>query len=132
MILIDSSFLISHSLESDRNYERAHKIFASLPEEEQAVTEDILKETLTVISQRRGREYCIKLYEQSSIKFTVLPVSSDDFQAGLKLFLNPKLQKNVSVIDCVSAAICHKLGIKRILSFDSDFQLLGLKVVPSD
>ena len=52
MILIDSSFLISYSLDTDRNYGPAHKAFIGITEEEQVITEDILKEILTVISRR--------------------------------------------------------------------------------
>ena len=130
MILIDSSFLISYSLDTDHNYKPAHKAFIGLTEEEQVITEDILKEVLTVISQRRGRKSCIKLYEQYIKKFKIIPVTDNYFQEGLKLFLNPELQKNVSLIDCISAAICHELEIKRILTFDDHFKLLGLKVMP--
>lgn len=130
MIFADSSFLVALAIDIDPNHDKALR---AIPADDQGkvTSEDIIKETLTIISQRKGRNFCIEFFDGISREYIILPASSERYRAGLKLFLNPKLQKNVSLIDCISAAICQELGIKRILSFDDHFKALGVKVAPT-
>lgn len=130
MIFVDTSFLVSLSLDTNPNYKEAHRTFRHLPGEEQCISEDILREALTILSQRHGRRKCIDLYNTFLEKFTIIPVTPDYFRSGLQLFLNPKLQKDISLVDCTTAAICKELHIRRILSFDPHFRIFGLKVLP--
>ena|SRR3989338_10969246 len=129
MIFADSSFLITLAMDIDPNHNKA---LGAIPVDDQGRTtcEDVIKETLTVISQRKGKKFCIEFFDGISREYVILPATSERYRAGLKLFLNPSLQKNISLIDCISAAVCHELGVKRILTFDGHFKLLGLKVVP--
>lgn len=129
MIFVDSSFLVSLYLDTDSNYSRAKTYWPNI-KEEKVITEDVLKEILTVISQRKGRSAVITAYQEIASDYTILPVTPIRFQAGLALFLNPKLQKDVSLIDCITAAVCKEMGIKRILTFDPHFRLLGLTPRP--
>ena len=129
MIFIDSSFLISFALSTDYNHEKATKVL--LPKQKEAYTsEDILKESLTIISQRKGKQFCIEFFDGIIKHLIVLPVTMVRFQIGLQVFLDPTLQKDISLIDCISAAICKELGIKRILTFDRHFRSFGLAVLP--
>lgn len=129
MIFADSSFLVALAVDIDPNHDKALRAIP-IDDQGRVTSEDIIKETLTVVSQRKGRNFCIEFFDGISSEYIILPVSSDRYLTGLKLFLNPKLQKNISLIDCVSAAICHELGIKRILTFDGHFKSLGLKIIP--
>lgn len=129
MIFADSSFLVALAVDIDPNHDKALRAIP-IDDQGRVTSEDIIKETLTVVSQRKGRNFCIEFFDGISREYIILPVSSDRYLTGLKLFLNPKLQKNISLIDCVSAAICHELGIKRILTFDGHFKSLGLKIIP--
>lgn len=129
MIFVDTSFLVAFFGDIDPNAGKALEFWSKVGPEK-VTSEDILKETLTILSQRVGRAGSIAAYDKIIEEFIILPVPSERYRAGLKLFLNPKLQKNVSLIDCISAAICHELGIKRILSFDGHFKALGIKTLP--
>ncbi len=129
MIFVDSSFIISILLETDPNHIRAKNTWNNTPIEK-LISENILMEVLTVVSQRKGRNFAIEAYHDISVDHKLFPVTTDRFQSGLKLFLNPKLQKDISLIDCITAAICHELHIKHILSFDSHFRKFGLIPVP--
>lgn len=129
MIFVDSSFLISLLLEHDSNYHKARNTWLSV-NEETVISEDILKEILTVVSQRKGRKSCIEAYRKIIEENILTAPDKEHFQSGLQLFLNPKLQKDISLIDCISAAICKKLRIKTILTFDRHFRTLGLTVRP--
>lgn len=128
MIFVDTSFLVALFWDIDPNTKEALNLWSKV-DPEKIVSEDILKETLTVLSQRIGRDGAIAAYGKIVEELTVLPVHSDRYQSGLKLFLNPKLQKDISLIDCISAAICRELRIKQILSFDNHFKSLGLKII---
>ncbi len=129
MIFIDTSFLVSFAIDTDSNHIRALSVrINSL--KAQHTSEDIVKEALTVISQRKGKQFCIEFFAEISQNLTILPVNTDHFQAGLDLFLQPKLPKDISLIDCISVALCRELNIKKILSFDSHFRSLGLRPLP--
>lgn len=128
-MLVDSSLFIAFTLDTDLNHQKAARSFhPSL--KTTCTTEDIIKETLTVISQRKGRLFAIEFFQGISQDIAILPVGTTRFQAGLQLFLNPKLQKDISLIDCTTAAICKELRIQRILSFDPHFRAFGLTIVP--
>ncbi len=128
MIFLDSSFFISLFVNTDSNYSRARNHYPT-GKKELVSSEDILKETLTFISQRRGRKASIDAYQQILTDCALLPVSSERFQAGLKLFLNPKLSKDISLIDCTTVAICKELHIHEVLAFDKHFKEFGLKII---
>lgn len=129
MIFIDTSFFVAFALDSDLNHSRA--ITRSPQSHDHPVTsEDVMKETLTIVSQRKGKEFCIEFFHGIEEIVDILPVSSERYEAGLAFFLSPKLQKDISLIDCISTAICKESKIKRILSFDRHFRSLGLIVRP--
>ena len=129
MIFIDSSFLIALYFDRDPHYAKARRAWGHISGQT-CVSEDILKETLTVLSQRNGKLGCIVAYQKIRKESTLLPQQSHYLQSGLQLFLDPRLQKDISLIDCISAAICKELKIKRILTFDRHFRSLGLTVLP--
>ena len=129
MIFVDTSFLVAFAVDGDPHHAKAKKELPSI-DEQKCISEDVVKETLTVVSQRKGKPFCIEYFEGIGENYVMLPVNTERYQAGLNIFLDRKLQKNVSLIDCTSAAICHELGIRKILTFDDHFKLLGLKVVP--
>ncbi|OGG28792.1 hypothetical protein A2973_01980 [Candidatus Gottesmanbacteria bacterium RIFCSPLOWO2_01_FULL_49_10] len=129
MIVIDTSFFISLFLAKDPRASKAEEIYPTI-HEEKVVTEDILKEALTIVSQRVGKAGSIDAYRRIARDCTILPVSPDRFSAGLTRFLDPKTPKDISLIDCITTAVCRDMGIKRILSFDRHFRALGLTVYP--
>ena len=129
MIVIDTSFFIALFLERDPHASKAEEIYPTI-NEEKVVTEDILKETLTIVSQRVGKTGSIDAYRRITGDCTILPVSPDRFASGLTRFLDPKTPKDISLIDCITSAVCKELGTKRILSFDRHFRRLGFTVIP--
>src|SRR3990170_1110086 len=128
MVLIDTSFYISLSFEHDANHKKAQKIIPYL--KDKVTTEDILKETLTLISQRKGKKASIRFYNYLLEDTEIFPVESKHFELGLQIFLDPKLNKNISVVDCTTASICKEKGILKIVTFDSHFKSFSLKTTP--
>lgn len=129
-ILIDSSFYISLLYPPDANYSRAQTLFPAYKRYVKSTTEDFVKETLTTISQRLGKQQAIKTYESIRKNTDVIHITPDYFDAGLHVFLQPHLQKDISLIDCIGAAVCEGIGADAILTFDRHFRSMGVKVIP--
>lgn len=123
MIFIDTSFYIAIALSTDSNHKKALAQLVKI-EEETVTSEDVIKETLTIISQRLGKTASQDFYTDIRAISTIIPVTSEHYQAGLTLFLSSKTAKDISVIDCTSMAICKHLRIKNILTFDKHFRTL--------
>ena len=128
-VIIDSSFYVSLAIDGDINHLRAH-LAAKKITGAKITTEDFLKETLTVVSQRQGKQAAGIFYQYVISDTEILPVTTELFYIWLKKFLSPKLNKNISLIDCIGAAVYEDIRADAIASFDGHFKLLGMKVVP--
>lgn len=128
-LIIDSSFYLALAIDSDTNHLRA-LIAAKKISGAKITTEDFLKETLTVISQRQGKQAAGVFYQYVISDTEILPITTELFYIGLEKFLSPKLNKNISLIDCIGAAVYEDIRADAIASFDDHFKLLGLKVAP--
>ena len=129
MIFADSSFYIAIAISTDPHHSKASE-FATIVKNQVCTSEDVLKETLTIVSQRLGKAQSIEFYDTLLPTTEIIPVTQNRYDIGLDLFLNPKLQKDISLIDCTTAAICNELKIKRILTFDPHFKSLNLTPLP--
>lgn len=129
-LIIDSSFYLALAIDSDTNHLRA-LIAAKKITGTKFTTEDFLKETLTVVSQRQGKLAAEVFYKYVITDTEILPVTTELFYAGLEIFLNPKLNKNVSLIDCIGAAVYEDIRADAIATFDGHFKALGVKVIPA-
>lgn len=131
-LLIDSSYFVALALPSDPNHLQARKLFLKITAKEYLpnTTEDFIKETLTIVSQRTDKSVAIDFYRLIGITARIIPINTQYCQAGLEIFLNPKLNKNISLIDCIGAAVYDDIKADAIATFDDHFKSLGLTVVP--
>ncbi|MBI4064830.1 type II toxin-antitoxin system VapC family toxin [Candidatus Gottesmanbacteria bacterium] len=125
-ILIDASFYVSLALDTDTNHLKALKMVPKVIDFK-VTTEDFIKETLTIISQRKGKRFCTSFYN-SILDTEVYPVTTSVFQSGLRIFLGSKLNKDISLIDCIGSVVYKEVGASGILTFDSHFKDLGCKI----
>lgn len=130
MTFVDTSFLVSFAIDKDPNHARALTVGLE-PAENLQSSEDIMKETLTIISQRKGKQFCREFFQDVSSLLTILPITTVRYATGLTRFLDPKTPKDISLIDCITAEVCKEFKIKRILSFDRHFRALGLQITAS-
>lgn len=127
-IVVDSSYWISLFWKKDSNHTKAQKLAHQIKDScSLFTTEDILKETLTVISQRCGKIESKKAYEIISLQSTILPSTQVIFDQALKTFFS-STQKNISVIDCETAYVFDENNYNFILTFDPHFKSLGCKI----
>ena len=130
-LLIDTSFWVSLFWPEDFNHSQAQKKAQQVSGKYNLfVSDDILKETLTVISQRCGKTESRQAFTAISNQCQILPTDRDVFQNALTTFFYPKLQKDISVIDCETANIAKEKGMEFILTFDPHFKSLGLTPLP--
>ncbi len=131
-VLIDSSFYIGLVYPEDSNHNRANALVAKLSPSVyiQVTTEDFLKETLTTISQRAGKAASIDFYEALITNTKVVSITPGQFQKGLELFLEPKRNKDISLIDCIGTVVYGEIEADAIVTFDKHFKSLKLHVIP--
>lgn len=131
-ILIDSSFYIALIYSSDSNHRKAQKLVRELSPNvyTQMTTEDFLKETLTIISQRVDRAESIAFYNALITNTQIISITPAQFQQGLSLFLTSTLNKNISLIDCIASVIYHDIGAYAMVTFDPHFKTMKVNTLP--
>lgn len=132
-VLIDSSFYIALVYTNDTNHLKAKKLVPDLAPTKytQLTTEDFLKETLTTISQRVGKAVSIDFYNALTTNTQIISVTPAHFHEGLQTFLEPNLNKNISLVDCIASIVCRDIRADAIVTFDSHFRRLKLKTIPA-
>ena len=102
MIFIDSSYYIARLIEDDKFHKRAIELEPQL-NEKRYINSTVLNETLNAFGSMGGAEINeLFIYYNSSINFS----------------------------DCTILESMQKLGINKIVSFDSDFsKIKGLSVI---
>ena len=122
MILLDAGIMIAQANKEDSYHERAMELLALLNENHESlmITEAVLSEVVTYIARKRGPEEAAKFARAiiASVEIEILISSKED--ASMALDLLQKYELN-SYSDSLSMAIMESRNIKKIASFDSDF-----------
>ncbi len=124
MLFADTSFLVASLRVNDENHLRAKAIAESMGEK-MMISDHILSELLTMLAYKEGNKAAYQAGKGlvGSDVLIVYAVQEDILPALELVRTTPKL----SMCDAISATIMKKLGIKKILSFDSDFDTLGFE-----
>ena len=124
MILADTSYLLALFASNDERHSRASDLSARISEKV-GLTDHVFSELITLLSRRSGSSEAYKVGTrilQSDL--LILHVADEDLKPALETV---KSHSNVSMCDAISAVVMKKLGIRKILSFDSDFDRLGFE-----
>jgi len=127
-IYIDTDALIALNDVSDALHKKATKILKDLAS--QKITAylgtNVLLETLTIISQRLGKNQANELLnELRSGKYKIITPDNKLTLKAEEIFRSVK-SKNISYSDCISFAITKEHNIKHVFSFDIHFKQQGL------
>jgi uncharacterized protein len=124
VLFADTSFLVAALRVNDENHQRAKEIAEKI-NEKMMVSDHVLSEFLTMMARREGNKTAYEAGKNlfASDVLVVYAVQEDVLPALELMRTTPKL----SMCDALSATIMRKLGIKKILSFDSDFDTLGFE-----
>lgn len=133
MIFVDTSAWLALVDSHDRNHAEAVRIARRLAQGEfgnQATTNYVLAESLTIIRRRLGLESAMKFATglESSQEVRVFWIEPAHHQEAIRLMAN-RPDKDWSLFDCSSFVIMRSLGIQSAFAFDEDYAQAGFTKV---
>lgn len=124
-LFIDTNYLCAYYNKSDSLHEKAKKLFPQLPKFNIIISNFILLECYTVISQRVSKNHALifkqDMYTQKY--YHVVWVDKILEQETWDIFVSIK-DKNFSYVDASILAVIKKEKISHLLSFDTGFAQL--------
>lgn len=124
MLFADTSYLIALLRVNDAMHHRAAEIEKQLAEPV-LTTDNVFSEFITYASAKEGNKAAygagVKLLKS---ELRVVCIDETDLPLALE---HVRRIPGLSMCDALSAVVMKKLGVRRILSFDSDFDDLGFE-----
>ena len=118
MILVDSSYFIALMREKDMWHNDAVEISDKI-KDPYLVSDLIISESVTMVSSLEGGKAGKLLYEYFIDNCKIEFVDSVMLSRSMEILL--KYDGSISLADAVSVEIMNKHRIRKIISFDSDF-----------
>ncbi len=118
MIFADSSYFIALARENDRWYKDALKLAGKI-NDLLLVSDLVISESVTLVGSLEGGKAGKLLYEYFMDNCKIEFIDSEMLAKGMETFL--KYDGSISLADAVSVEIMKENKIKKIISFDSDF-----------
>lgn len=118
MIFADSSYFIAIVREKDRWHEDALRI-SDMITEQLLISELVISETITMVGSFEGGKAGKTLYEFFIDTCKIEFMNEEMMEKAMDTFL--KYDGSISLADASSIEIMNKYRIKKIISFDSDF-----------
>lgn len=125
MIFVDTGYLVAMLNPLDNLHQRA-TLWAAVTDVRMLVTEYVLVETVNHLSAPlyRLRVHALLQNVQSSPDWTIIPASTQLFQAGVQLHA-ARTDKEWSLTDCISFSIMDEQHLSRALAHDHHFEQAG-------
>lgn len=118
MIFGDSSYFIALAREWDRWHNDALRV-AGENKDSVLISDLIINESITLVGSLEGGKAGKLLYEYFMDNCKIEFVSRDMLSRSMELFL--KYDGSISLADAVSVEIMKENNVKKIISFDGDF-----------
>ena len=133
-IFVDSNVFIALFNKDDSLHERAVKLWHSLRKRNHrvCVSNFIVSEVITVLSQRVGKEiaieFAVTMYENERRETSII-YSSERVERKALEYIKSIPSKNFSFVDATIFAILELYEMKNLASFDKVFgRLKGIKI----
>jgi uncharacterized protein len=134
-LFIDSDALYALNNSNDPSHAKAHELVSKIigiGKYKLFLGTNILIETITLVSQRIGKQNAINLLDAvRTNQYTVINPDDTLINSAENIFRNT-LSKNVSYSDCISFSIMKSYNISWVLSFDEHFKQQGFKRIGID
>lgn len=118
MIFADSSYFIALARENDRWHKDAIRLSEKM-KENLMISELVLSESITMVGSFEGGKTGKILYEFFADNCRIEFTNAEILENAMDSFL--KYDGSISLADASSIEIMKKYRIKKIVSFDSDF-----------
>ena len=123
MIFIDASFIIATASKMDRWHKRAMELLPELKKEERIISELIISEAISLIGVLHGGKAAVNVYNYIKDNHTIYK-DKNLLDESIHNYL--KYDGKLSLADSSAITIMKELVIKKIASFDSNFDKVGL------
>lgn len=126
MVFGDASYWAAVFNPRDQWHEHALRASAALADPRIVTTEEVLNETLSLLTSRGLRHQAAQVVRTiiGDPDVTVIPQSHESFEAGLALF-ESRLDRAYSLTDCTSMCAMRQLGLFEALTHDHHFEQEG-------
>jgi predicted nucleic acid-binding protein len=119
MIYIDASFLIAIFLENDQWHERALILKKGILNEKAILSPFVLPEVINLVGKLSGGKVAYNCYKFIRHNFIINRDTLGLYDEAIDIHL--KYDGTLSLVDAINLKIMEDLSIKKIYSFDSDF-----------
>ncbi len=126
-VFVDTSALMAGLIPEDEHHEEARSLWQRLiaEHEELVTTNYVVLETCALMHRRFGPNAVSRLLSLLSIvQVQWVDVSLHETGVAASLL---SARRGPSVVDCVSFAVMHKLGITKAFAFDPHFAAQGFE-----
>lgn len=120
-VFTDSSALVALFNPQDPNHNKAKSITKKYKIKSFAISDYIFAETVTVLSQKVGKNEAIYAGEFIKRRCLKVGINEDILNLSWEIFKKQK-SKNVSFVDCTTIALFQKGMFNKLFTFDSDFK----------
>lgn len=130
MIFVDSAFWIALFAERDQHHQKARELVPKLASEILVTTSAVRGETWTWFNSRHGHSTAVKavsLIARSS-RTRIHQIDANLDEAALA-WLRDRDERAYSWVDATSFALMRRERIRKVLTFDSDFESAGFEIV---
>ena len=133
MIYIDTGAFLARHLSKDQYHRQANLFWNSIREKSEIcmTSNFVLDEAFTLLGRRAGYGFAAQrarnIYASESI--TILRPSIEDELKAID-FLEKYSDHRLSFTDCISLVLMHNRYIKREITFDHHFQIVGFQTYP--
>ena len=125
-IFVDTSAFLSYLIRDDRNHPAAARIMQAVAQEEtELVTTNYTMLETTALLQRRLGLAAVKDFQEAIMPLlTIIWVDAALHDLGVTAVLTAN-RRQLSLVDCISFAVCRQRGIRRVFAFDQHFAERG-------
>lgn len=132
-IFVDSDAFVALIKKDDSNHKRAEQIFNALQDRDVVfyTSNYVFAESVTVISQRIGKDIALQFIETLKAKgtlFSTIWVTKEIEKEAIKIF-EKQQSKNISLVDCSNMAIIEINKFDGIFSFDKNYQTNNIHLI---
>lgn len=131
-IFVDTSVFVAILDKDDSNHDRTAKIWIDILSSDEALltTNYVLVETCALVQSRLGVG-ATKVFQEEIVPVLEIEwINQVTHQVAMERMLSFG-RKKVSLVDCVSFATMHRLGVSTALSLDRHFQEQGFLCLPA-
>lgn len=137
-LFIDTGAFYARADADDAHHETATRLFdairsGDLPYRPLYTTQAVVSELATLCLYKLGHDVAVRalsaILESESI--TVLPVGRSTFAAAADQFAAYDDQ-TISFVDQTTAVLADEHGVDHLFAFDTDFTILGFRLVPEE